>query len=88
MAASDLALVRGIADTRATLYAWNQRPWPVLREWLAGSLAITAVLLLAVWIVAVKSTPDPTELTFPGLRTDPDLSQVGHVLFRNGLVAA
>jgi hypothetical protein len=88
MAASDLALVRGFADTRATLDAWNEHPWPVLRAWLAGSVAITAVLLVAVWVVAAKTTPDPTGLDFPGLRSEPDLSEVARVLFRNGLVLA
>ena len=38
--ASDLVLVRGIAHTRETLDAWNDRPGPVLGRWLAGSLAI------------------------------------------------
>ncbi|MDX6689135.1 MAG: hypothetical protein QOG15_592, partial [Solirubrobacteraceae bacterium] len=88
VSASDLALVRGLADTRATLDAWNDRPWPVLRVWLAGALGISVVLLAAVWVVAVNSTPDPSGLSFPGLRDDPQLSDVGHVLFRNSLVLA
>lgn len=88
VSASDLALVQGLADTRATLGDWNDRPWPVLRTWLAGSLAISVVLLGAVWVVAIHSTPDPSGLSFPGLRNDPTLSDVGHVLFRNGLVLA
>ncbi len=88
MAASDLALVRGLSDTRATLAAWSNRPGPVLREWLLGSLAISVVLLAAVWVVAVRSTPDPFGLDFPGLRNDPTLSEVASVLFRNGLVLA
>jgi Stage II sporulation protein M len=88
VAASDLALVRGLADTRATLGAWNVRPWPVLRGWLAGSLAITVVLLASVWLLATQSEPDPSGLAFPGLRSDPELSEVARVLFRNGLVLA
>lgn len=88
MAASDLALVRGLAHTRATLEDWNEHPWPVLRDWLLGSLAITAVLLMSVWLVAAAATPDPTGLAFPGLRTDPALSEVARVLFRNSLVLA
>jgi hypothetical protein len=86
--ASDLVLVRGIAHTRETLDAWNDRPWPVLARWLAGSLAIATVLLAAVWVVAVNSTPDATPFILPGLHTPPSVEQVGHVLFRNGLVLA
>ena len=81
-------LVRGIAHTRETLDAWNDRPWPVLGQWLAGSLAIATLLLAAVWVVAVNVTPDATPFLLPGLHTDPTFAQVGHVLFRNGLVLA
>jgi hypothetical protein len=88
VAASELALVRGMADTRATLDAWNERPGPVLGRWLAGALAISALLLLCVWLVAVSSVPDPTGLSFPGLRRQPTADEVGRVLFRNGLVLA
>jgi hypothetical protein len=86
--ASDLVLVRGIAHTRETLDTWNDRPWPVLGRWLAGSFAISALLLLAVWIVAVNSTPDTRPFTMPGLHTPPSLTEVGYVLYRNGLVLA
>jgi len=81
-------LVRGIAHTRETLDAWNEKPWPVLSRWLAGSLAITTLLLAAVWVVAINSTPDASPFLMPGLHTDPTIGQVGHVLFRNGLVLA
>lgn len=77
-----------MAHTRETLSAWNDRPWPVLGAWLAGSLAIAALLLAAVWVVAVSSTADSTPFTLPGLHTDPSGQQVGGVLFRNGLVLA
>jgi hypothetical protein len=88
VSASDLALVRGLADTRATLEEWNAHPWPVLRSWLVGSLLIAVLLLVAVWAIAVGSLPDPTGLASPGLTGDPLLSQVGHIVFRNGLVLA
>lgn len=81
-------LVRGIAHTRETLDAWNEKPWPVLSRWLAGSLAIATLLLAAVWVVAINSTPDASPFLMPGLHTDPTVAQVGHVLFRNGLVLA
>jgi hypothetical protein len=86
--ASDLVLVRGIAHTRETLDAWNEKPWPVLSRWLAGSFAIATLLLAAVWVVAVNATPDATPFVLPGLHTDPTFDQVGHVLYRNGLVLA
>ena len=88
MPTQDLVLVRGIAHTRETLDAWNDRPWPVLRGWLAGSLAITGLLLLSVGIIGSISLPDATAFTLPGLHTDPSVDQVGDVLFRNGLVLA
>jgi len=52
MDASAYAFVHGIRSTRATLAAWNQRPWPVLRAWVAGSLAAATALLVAVWLIA------------------------------------
>jgi hypothetical protein len=85
---SDLVLVRGLADTRATLDAWNERPLPVLARWFGGSLAITVLLLLSVWFVATQSIADPGPITFPGLHGKPRLDQVWHVLGRNSLVLA
>jgi hypothetical protein len=84
---SDFVLVRGIADTRATLDAWNDRPGPIVRRWVLASLGIAVALLVAVWYVASISIPDPTA-TFLGLQDRPHLGQVSHVLFRNGLVLA
>jgi hypothetical protein len=85
---SDLVLVQGIARTRATLSEWNEHPWPVLGAWLAGSLAIAALLLAAVLVVAVNSTPESSPFLFPGLHDAPTFGQVATVLFRNGLVLA
>ena len=84
---SDLVLVRGLADTRATLDAWNERPGPVVARWTAGALVIALALLGAVWIVAGASTPDVSQRFF-GFFPDPDLVHVLHVLMRNGLVLA
>ena len=88
MQTSDFVLVRGLADTRATLARWNARPWPVIRGWFAGALAISLGLLLAVWIVAGLSVPDPSVTTFIGRSGDPQLPQVAHVVGRNLLVLA
>jgi len=85
--ASDLALVRGLADTRATLDAWNARPGPVVGRWLAGALAIAVLLLGAVWLIARASTPDVTQSFLP-LGTHPGLGEVVQVLGRNALVLA
>jgi hypothetical protein len=84
---SDLALVRGIADTRATLDEWNDRPGPVVGRWLAGAFAITVALLTAIWLIATVSIPDP-DASFLGLSDRPHLGQVLHVLGRNALVLA
>jgi hypothetical protein len=86
--AQDFVLVQGLRDTRATLERWNERPGAVLWSWLAGSLAVVVALLLAVWVVATLSTPDPNGLALPGLNRPASLGAVGWVLFRNSLVLA
>jgi hypothetical protein len=84
---SDLVLVRGLADTRATLAAWNERPGPVVGRWVAAALAIAVVLLGAVWLIALLSTPDVSR-SFLVLDTHPDLGQVMRIVGRNALVLA
>ena len=88
MRANDLVLVQGVRDTRSTLAAWNRAPWPVLRGWLAGSVAVAVALLLATWLIGVMSTPDSTPLGFPGLTRPPTPGDVAFELFRNSLVLA
>jgi hypothetical protein len=88
MDANELALVRGIDDTKAALADWNRSPWQVLRPWIAGSVAVAVALLAAVWLIAVLSTPDPTQLIVPGVNGDATLADVGHLLYRNSLVLA
>ena len=80
-------LVRGLADTRATLSSWNERPGPIVGRWVAGALAISVLLLCAVWLVAVRSEPDFSN-SFFGVLGSPDLGHVLHVLMRNSLVLA
>jgi hypothetical protein len=84
---SDLVLVRGLADTRATLDTWNERPGPIVGRWLAGALAISLLLLGAVWCVALLSEPDVTQ-SFFGMFSHADLGRVGQVVMRNSLVLA
>jgi len=51
--ASSYALVHGVRCTRATLAEWRERPWPILRRWLIGSLGAAGVLLVAVLAIAL-----------------------------------
>ena len=88
MQTSDLVLVRGLADTRATLDLWNERPWPVVARWTAAALGIALALLAAVWVIASHSLPDWGSGNFLGRGDGPDIAQVLHVLWRNGLVLA
>jgi hypothetical protein len=88
MNASELAVVRGMADTKRALRQWNQRPFAALLPWLALSAAIAIGLLFAVWVVAERSTPDPTPFWMPGLNYRADAGDYLNILFRNGLVLA
>jgi hypothetical protein len=88
MKAEELAVVQGWEDTRAALRRWNDRPWEILRTWACGSLAVTALLLAAIWIVAQASAPDPWGHPYPGVTDDATAHDFGFVLFRNGLVLA
>jgi Stage II sporulation protein M len=88
MDASSYAFVRGISSTRATLGAWNRRPWPVLRSWLLGSLAAALLLLAAVWLIAVVSLgPGPVSVQRPPFQTGTQFDAV-RILSRNSLVLA
>jgi hypothetical protein len=88
MSTEQLAVVRGWADTRAALRDWRARPAATVAPWLAGSLAVTALLLLATWFVAILSMPDETPWELVGV------GRVGHwddyffILYRNSLVLA
>ena len=88
MKTEDLALVQGIADTRAALRAWQARPLAVLGPWSALSLLVAVALLASTLVIAGLSTPDATQLHFAGVTERADLSDYGFVLFRNSLVLA
>jgi hypothetical protein len=88
MNTNDLVLVRGIEDTKATLRRWNEDPWPVLRGWLGWSALTAVALLVAVYVVAKLSHPDPSHLALPGVNVAAHPSDLAHLLFRNGLVLA
>jgi hypothetical protein len=85
---NDLVLVQGAHDTRSTLARWNHDPWPVLRAWGVGSLAVAAGLLLAVLAVASNSPVDLTSMYVPGLEEEAALGDVTAILARNSLVLA
>src|SRR3954471_12973891 len=78
----------GLQDTRETIDAWSGRPWPVLRAWLALSLAIALALLTATWFVAGLLTPDLTPIHLPGLTEAPRAADLLPILWRNSLVLA
>lgn len=78
----------GMQDTREALAAWNERPWAVLRGWLALSVAIALTLLGAVWVVSGLLTPDITPIHLPGLTEPSYPADLLPILWRNSLVLA
>jgi hypothetical protein len=85
MNAEQLAVVRGWDDTRATLRAWRARPVAVGGPWVRGSLAVAVLLLVATWVVALLTVPDPMSFARTGFAP---WSDFGYILYRNGLVLA
>ncbi len=88
MSANELALVQGIRDTRQTLAAWNEHPWPVVRTWIALSAAIAGTLLVSIYVVARLSAADPSPFTVLGVHRSGDPIDVAIVIYRNSLVLA
>jgi hypothetical protein len=85
---NEIVLVQGMADTRATLRRWNTHPWPVLASWLAGAVAVAAILLFAVFVVASVATPDLTRIELPGYTDPGTVGDVARVLLYNSTVLA
>ena len=88
MNVGDLTLVRGMDDTRAALRRWSARPGAVIGDWAARSFAVAVGLLIAVYVIASLSPPDPTPLLLPGITRPPTSADLGPILFRNSLVLA
>jgi hypothetical protein len=86
--ANEHVFSHGMQDTRAALWAWNERPGAVLRGWVALSLAIALALLGAVWVVAGLLTPDLTPIHMPGISEGTDPGDLLPILWRNSLVLA
>jgi hypothetical protein len=88
MKSEEMALVRGMADTKDALRRWQHGPLAVLLPWGAASLGTAILLLGATWLVATLTTPDPTPFHITGVTEPATLSDYGFVLFRNSLVLA
>lgn len=86
--ANEHVFSHGMQDTRETLESWSQRPWQVLRGWIALSLAVTLTLLGAVWVVAGLLTPDLTPVHLAGLTYPSEPDDLLPILYRNSLVLA
>lgn len=88
MSANQYVFVSGMKATRSTFERWNRAPWPVLRGWLALSLAIALTLLGAVWLISGIITPDSTPVQLAGFTSAPEPRDLGPILYRNSLVLA
>src|SRR4051812_17054411 len=85
---NEMVLVQGMDATRRTLRAWNDRPWEVLRSWLALSVAIALALLGVVVLIAAVTPADATSVRVPNLNRTATWSDYGDILYRNSLVLA
>jgi Stage II sporulation protein M len=81
-------LVRGARQTRGSLARLNGDPWPALRSWIGGGVAVAALLLSVVWVISSVARPDPTPLAIPGITNPPNAGDVLQILFGNSLVLA
>jgi hypothetical protein len=88
VAVNDFVLVQGMGATRRTLRDWNDRPWPVIRSWIALSVAIAFALLGGVVLIAALARPDATALSVPNFNHSADMSDYFQILYRNSLVLA
>lgn len=84
----ELAVARGWADTRLTLRAWHRAPLPVLRGWIALSLAVALALLVAVWAIGSLLDPEYSPYVLPGVHRDATFGDAAAILGRNLLVLA
>jgi hypothetical protein len=88
METGDLVLARGLRDTRATLARWGRQPLPVLGSWVAGSVAISLMLLAAVLVIASVVKPDLGFSNAPKPPHGLDAGGILEVMGRNSLVLA
>jgi hypothetical protein len=88
MDANQYVLVRGMRETRSILEGWEQDPWPVVKSWLGGAVAIALGLLAAVTVAGSLLLPDYGFHYGPTAPGGPAPHQVLEVLARNSLVLA
>ena len=88
MDVNQYVLVQGARRTRGALTRWRDNPWPVLRSWVVGGVAVAIALLFAVWLIASLAPPDLTPRDIPGVTEAPTTANVLQLLFRNSLVLA
>jgi len=89
MSVQQLALTRGLRQTRGILDTWSHHPFRTLGRWVLLSFVISAALLYSVYVVAKLSTPDFTVYDVPGInRPAAGWEDARQILFRNVLVLA
>ena len=88
MDANQYALAHGVRRTRMTLVRWQRDPWPVLRSWLLGAVAIGLVLLAAVLVIASLVMPDLGFHYVPSLPEGAEAGRMAHIVGKNSLVLA
>ena len=88
MTGRELAVVRGWADTRATLREWQRSPLAVLAPWAAVSAAVAAVLLAAVWAAAHVVPADTWPHVIAGVHRPATVGDAASIVGRNLLVLA
>jgi hypothetical protein len=78
----------GMAITRATLRAWNNRPGPVLKGWLIGAVAAACLLLVAILTIAeVAPASGLAQLSQPPFMVG-DVTDAARIFSHNLLVLA
>ena len=85
---SSHALSHGLEVTCAALTDWKDRPWPILRTWLAGSVAIAGLLLALIAIVAAVHPGTGTVALWQPPFGPGDSGDVAQIFSRNLLVLA
>ena len=86
MKSEQLAVVRGWADTRATLRMWQRDPLDAVVPWVAGSLAVALALLASTWLVATLNMPGEAGWMLAGIGRAGAWSDFFFILYRNALV--